>query len=290
MDRWTVENRTVLITGGNSGIGKATAGALARRNARVIITSRDPAAGARAAADIARTAGATVEVMDLDLASFESIRRCAASVEARRCDLAVLINNAGVFIGRRRATADGFEVTLGVNHLGHFLLTCLLTNRLRASAPARIINVSSGAHHRAERGVEELLVGRHRYRATDAYAGSKLANVLFSRELARRLEGTGVTAFALHPGVVATRIAQDGDTRIAGYLWKAAKPFQLSPDEGAQTSVFVATEPGLDLHSGGYFSEARLAPVSEAAQDAAAARRLWVTSERLTGCRFPPSA
>ena len=111
--------------------------------------------------------------------------------------------------------------------------------------------------------------------------------MLFSRELARRLEGTGVTAFALHPGVVATRIAQDGDTRIAGYLWKAAKPFQLSPDEGAQTSVFVATEPGLDLHSGGYFSEARLAPVSEAAQDAVAARRLWATSERLTGCQFP---
>ena len=280
----------MLITGGNSGIGKATAMALARRNARVIITSRDAAEGARAAADIARTAGATVEVMDLDLASFDSIRRCAASVEARRHDLAVLINNAGVFIGRRRATADGFEMTLGVNHLGHFLLTGLLIDRLRACAPARIINVSSGAHHRAERGVEELRVGRNRYRATDAYAQSKLANVLFSRELARRLEGTGVTAYALHPGVVATRIAQDGDTRIAGYLWKAAKPFQLSPDEGAQTSVFVATEPGLGLHSGGYFSEARLAPVSEAAQDAAAARRLWVTSERLTGCRFPPSA
>ncbi len=280
----------MLITGGNSGIGKATAMALARRNARVIITSRDAAEGARAAADIARTAGATVEVMDLDLASFDSIRRCAASVEARRYDLAVLINNAGVFIGRRRATADGFEMTLGVNHLGHFLLTGLLIDRLRACAPARIINVSSGAHHRAERGVEELRVGRNRYRATDAYAQSKLANVLFSRELARRLEGTGVTAYALHPGVVATRIAQDGDTRIAGYLWKAAKPFQLSPDEGAQTSVFVATEPGLGLHSGGYFSEARLAPVSEAAQDAAAARRLWVTSERLTGCRFPPSA
>jgi NAD(P)-dependent dehydrogenase (short-subunit alcohol dehydrogenase family) len=290
MDRWTVEGRTVLITGGNSGIGKATAMALARRNARVIITSRDAAAGGRAAAGIARAAGATVEVMDLDLASFDSIRRFAASVEARRCDLAVLINNAGVFIGRRRATADGFEMTFGVNHLGHFLLTCLLINRLRSCAPARIINVSSGAHHRAEQGVEELRVGRYRYRATDAYARSKLANVLFSRELARRLEGTGVTAFALHPGVVATRIAQDGDTRIAGYLWRVAKPFQLSPDEGAQTSVFVATEPGLDLHSGGYFSEARLAPVSEAAQDAAAARRLWVTSERVTGCQFPASA
>jgi NAD(P)-dependent dehydrogenase (short-subunit alcohol dehydrogenase family) len=288
MSDWTVKGRTVLITGGNSGIGKATATALARHGANVVITSRDEGAGERAAADIAEQAGTSVEVLPLDLASFASIRSCAAAVSARFEDLAVLIDNAGVFIGRRRLTAEGFEMTFGVNHLGHFLLTCLLFDRLQASAPSRIITVSSGAHHRAAAGLDmgDLNVDRRRYRAVRAYSDSKLANVLFTRELARRLDGTGVTAYVLHPGVVATRMAQDGDTRVAGYFWKLAKPFQISPTAGATTSVYLATEPEIESHSGDYFSESRPAPVSRAAGDDATARRLWELSEAMTGCRL----
>lgn len=288
MSDWTVKGRTVLITGGNSGIGKATATALARCGADVAITSRDRDAGERAAADIAKQAGTSVEVLPLDLASFASIRSCAAAVNTRFGDLAALINNAGVFIGRRRLTAEGFEMTFGVNHLGHFLLTCLLFDRMQASAPSRIITVSSGAHHRAAAGLDlgDLNADRRRYRAVRAYSDSKLANVLFTRELARRSDGTGVTAYVLHPGVVATRMAQDGDTRVAGYLWKLAKPFQISPEAGAATSVYLATEPGIESRSGDYFSESRPAPVSAAAGEDDAARRLWKLSEAMTGCEL----
>ena len=288
MSEWTVEGRTVLITGGNSGIGRATATALARRGADVVITSRDEAAGHRAAVAIAEHAGRAVAVQQLDLASFASIHNCAAAVGSRSPDLSVLINNAGVFIGNRRPTAEGFEMTFGVNHLGHFLLTCLFLDRLRAAAPSRVITVSSAAHHRAAGlDVRDLNADRRRYRATRAYSESKLANVLFTRELARRLHDTAVTAFALHPGVVATRIAQDGDTRVAGYLWKLAKPFQISPEEGSRTAVYLATEPGIESHSGAYFAESRPAPVSTAARDAAVAQRLWELSEAMTDCRFP---
>lgn len=281
----TMQGKQVLITGGNTGIGKATAIALARMGAAVTITTRDLAKGQEAVADIRRASGSdAVEVMRLDLASLADVRRFAAEYLEGHPQLHVLINNAGLILSERSETADGFETTFGVNHLGHFLLTHLLLDRLKASAPARIIVLSSDAHHMVSGLDFDDLQARRSYRGLRVYARSKLANALFVLELAERLRGTGVTVNAVHPGVVRSGFGLDNDTSGLMKLYlKLAGRFMLTPEQGARTSIHVATAPELETTSGMYFAKSKLRRPSRAALDRAAALRLWEVSEQLTG-------
>jgi retinol dehydrogenase 12 len=244
---------TFLITGGNTGIGLATAIALAREGGRVHIACRSAAAGEAAAERIKSESGsADVRLLALDLASLSSVRACAAAFLALDEPLHVLVNNAGVG-GQRGLTADGFEQHFGVNHLGHFALTQLLLDRLKASGPgARVVNVSSDAHYNA-RGIDFAAVRRPTTTFTGMreYAVSKLCNVLFTQELARRLAGAGVTSYALHPGVVASDIWR----RVP----RLARPFitrrMLTTEQGAATSVYCATSPAVAADSGLFYDK-----------------------------------
>lgn len=281
----TMQGKHVLITGGNTGIGKATAVELARMGASVTITSRDPAKGAAALADIRRLAGSdAVELMRLDLASLAEVRRFAAEYLAGHPRLDVLINNAGLVLTDRSETVDGFETTFGVNHLGHFLLTHLLLDRLKASAPARIVVLASDAHRMA-RGLDfDDLQSRRSYRGLPVYCRSKLANLLFTLELAERLRGTGVTVNAVHPGVVRSGFGLDGDTRgLYRFFVGLAGHFMISPEQGALTSIHVASAPELENTSGLYFAKSKLRRPTRFAVDRSAALRLWEISEQLTG-------
>jgi NAD(P)-dependent dehydrogenase (short-subunit alcohol dehydrogenase family) len=273
-----------LITGGNAGIGKETAVELASMGAQVTITARDPARGAAALDEIRTRSGRDdVEVMALDLARLASVREFAAAFAARHDRLDVLVNNAGLVLSSRRETVDGYEMTFQVNHLGHFLLTELLRDQLAAGAPARVVNVSSDAHKSARRGLDfDDLQSQRRYRSFSVYGKTKLANILFTRELARRWDGTGVTANAVHPGFVASSFGRDGDTgRFGALLFPLLKPFALTAAQGAETSVYVASAPELEGITGGYWVKSAPASPSNAAQDAAAAARLWEVSEQL---------
>ncbi len=281
---WNIEGRTVLVTGGNSGIGRASAAAMAARGANAVITTRDSSVGARVAEELTASVGRSVRSMTLDLSDPSSTNDFAAQFLGSTSDLALLVNNAGVMLGRRTMSVDGFEMTFRVNHLGHFHLTCLLRDRLVDSAPARVITVASAAHYSADR--VELDPAGGLYRGFRTYARSKLANVLFGGELGRRLAGTGVSSFSLDPGVVATRIAQDGDTMFAGLAWKLMSYRMLTPEQGAATTVYAATDPQLEEHTGAYLSESRIADPSALARDAALASRLWDLSEEAVGCRF----
>jgi NAD(P)-dependent dehydrogenase (short-subunit alcohol dehydrogenase family) len=280
--------RTVVVTGANAGIGRATARALAGMRATVVLAVRDLERGADARADIERTTGnPNVEVRQLDLASLASVRRFATSFAEAHEHLHVLVNNAGLILDQRRTTEDGFEMTFGVNHLGHFALTNLLLPKLQASAPARVINVSSVAHRFAVRGLDRTdLQSEQAYRAFGVYGRSKLANVLFTNELARRLEGTGVTANSLHPGNVHSNLASDGDAGALSWWMRTFGPYVLmTPEKGARTSVKLASSshPAVASSTGGYWSHGRRWRPSRAARSAEAARWLWDESERLVG-------
>jgi len=283
---WSIEDRTVIVTGANSGIGLATAEELARRGANVFLAVRDPDLGRAAAERITATTGRSTTTATIDLASFASIRSFADRFTEEHGRTDVLINNAGVFMGSRRQTADGFETTMGVNHLGPFLLTCLLASD-PASAPARIVTVASAMHSsaRPDPGFQKLAT-HGRYSGTAAYARSKLANILFTGELARRLSSTESVAFSAHPGMVATRIAGDGDSRIVALAWKAASRWLQTPAQGASTSVYLATEPGIEHLSGAYFVGEHTVEPSPAARDERVAARLWSLSTEATGCEF----
>jgi NAD(P)-dependent dehydrogenase (short-subunit alcohol dehydrogenase family) len=281
--------RHVVITGGNSGIGLEAAVGLAQLGAHIVIAVRNTGKGERAVNEIRDRAGtAAVEQMPIDLASLASIRAFAEAWRARGEPLHVLLNNAGLLLRSRTTTADGFETTFGVNHLGHFLLTALLRDALVASAPARVATVSSGAHNGARRGLafDDLMWERRRYSGMGmgAYCASKLANVMFTRELARRLVGTGVTANALHPGFVASNFAREGDGgRLGDIGMRLLRPFALSPAKGARTSIHVASAPELEGVSGEYFYKCAPAKVSAHALDDGACARLWQVSEQLVG-------
>jgi NAD(P)-dependent dehydrogenase (short-subunit alcohol dehydrogenase family) len=283
---WSIEDRTVVITGANSGIGFATATALARRGASVVVTARDPNRGRAAAERIENETGRTVVPLILDLASFDSVRSFVGRLTQDHGRPDVLINNAGVYLGSERRTTDGHEWTMGVNHLGPFLLTCLLSSN-PATRPHRVVTVASEMHRSTRRdpGFGELeMPGR--YRGTQAYARSKLANILFTRELARRLDDTGDAAFAVHPGMVATRITRDGDSRLGALAWKLGSRWMRTPAEGAATSVYLATEPHVDSLNGGYFADRHPIDPGPAAQNDEAAARLWAASADATGCSF----
>ncbi len=280
----TMNGKTVIITGGNSGIGLETGVALAKAGASVVITARDPGRGKRAVEDIKDRAGSdSVELVVFDLASLASVRSGAAELLDLCPRIDVLVNNAGLVLTERRETEDGYETTFAVNHLGPFLLTILLLDRIKESAPARIVNVASTAHKGAGKGLDfDDLQNTGRYRQMRVYAQSKLANILFTTELARRLEGTGVTANSLHPGTVRTGYGRDGDTTgLLGLGIKLAARFFISPEKGADTSIYLASSPDVAGVSGKYFVKRTVRQPSKAAQDVDAARRLWDVSEQL---------
>jgi NAD(P)-dependent dehydrogenase (short-subunit alcohol dehydrogenase family) len=283
----TMEGKTVIVTGANSGIGLETAAGLARMGARVVITGRNREKSERALEVI----GGKSEVVVFDLSDLSSVRQGAEELLARCGRIDVLVNNAGLVHSSRRLSADGFEMTFAVNHLGPVLLTNLLIERIKQSAPARIVNVASDAHKAARRGLDfdDLHTERGRYRGMNVYGRSKLANILFTVELARRLEGSGVTANSLHPGTVRTGFGGDGDTGLLGIGIKIAQPFMLSPAKGAATSIYLASSPEVEGVSGKYFVRKKPATPSAAARDEEAAKRLWEESERLVGLSSVPS-
>lgn len=278
--------RTVIVTGGNSGIGFETAAALAGAGARVIITARDRERGGAAVEEIrARGGSGSVELSVFDLGRLESVREGAADLLGRASRIDVLVNNAGLMLTERRETADGFETTFGVNHLGPFLLTMLLLDRVRESAPARIVNVSSTAHQSARNGLDfDDLQSTKGYAGMAVYGRSKLANIYFTTELARRLSGTGVTVNSLHPGTIRSGFGGDGDAGgFFGWGIKVARPFMAGPAKGAETSVYLASAPEVEGVTGQFFAKCRPKTPSKAARDDAAAARLWELSEQMVG-------
>jgi len=281
----SMDGKVVVITGGNAGIGKEAAVGLAMLGATVVITARNAAKGAAALEEIAsRTGSSTVEVMALDLADFSSIRSFTNEFLATHDRLDVLLENAGLLLSERSTTRQGFETTFGVNHVGHFLLTDLLLDRLRESAPSRIVVVASHAHKSARQGLDfdDLQTEHQKYAGLKTYSRSKLANVYFARELARRLEGTGVTVNALHPGFVASDFARDGDTGpLMSVGVRIARPFAINTRKGALTSVYLASSREVDSVTGKYFHKCRAVRPSKIAQDDDAARRLWEATEAL---------
>jgi NAD(P)-dependent dehydrogenase (short-subunit alcohol dehydrogenase family) len=277
-----LRDKTCVVTGATSGIGEETALALAGEGARLVIVARSHERGTKTLERIrAETGNPRVELALADLASLAEIRRLAQELLAACPQIHVLVNNAGVMNLTRRVTIDGFEETFAVNHLAYYALTNLLLDRLRASAPARIVNVASDAHKFGPLDPDDLH-SEKRYRAMRVYGRSKSANILFTVELARRLQGTGVTVNAVHPGAVASRLGKNNGP-FSRALSSLLAPFFLSPERGARTSVHVATAPELANVSGRYFAKEREARTTAAAQDPALARRLWDESARLTG-------
>ena len=274
-----LDGRTVLITGGNRGIGREASEGLAREGARVLLVSRDPAAGERAAREIRMVTGnGEVEAVQGDVSTQAGVRALATEVESRVDGLDVLIHNAAIVTRQRVVTADGLELQFAVNHLAPFLLTRLLLPLLQASVPARVITVSSQAHRRGRMRWDDLQ-GERRYSRNAAYSNSKLANILFTRELARRLESTGITAICLHPGVYATGVL----STLVGFLGTIVNAFLPGPEEGGKVLVELASDPALTGVTGVYFNRTTPAEPSAAARDPEAARRLWEISEGLTG-------
>jgi len=277
--------KAIVITGANSGIGLETARELARGGATIVMACRDPGRAAAARADILATVPhARLELVALDLASLASVHACADTLAARWPKIDVLINNAGLFPFKRQSTADGFEMQFGVNHLAHFLFTQRLMPQLLEAGTPRVINVASMMHHLGKLDFESLR-GEKPYGALKAYAQSKLCNVLFTRELARRHEGDGLLTWSLHPGPVGTNIMGRG--LLNRILYRLIGAY-MSARRGARTSVYLASADGIEGTSGAYYDEfLKVKPGSKLSQDAALARKLWEESERLvaTGAR-----
>ncbi len=275
-----MRSKVCLVTGANSGIGKATALALAVQGATVAMVCRDRGRGEAAMAEIAEMSrNESVDLLVADLSSQGAIRRLAEEFARRHRRLDVLVNNAGAIIGTRRLTEDGVEATFALNHLAYFLLTNLLLDLLKASAPSRIVNVSSNAHKGATIDFDDLQMERG-YTGMRVYDHSKLANVLFTYELAKRLEGTGVAANCMHPGVVATTLAKDAALWLR-ILWPLMSPMLLSPEKGAETVIYLASSPDVEGVTGKYFVEKTPVKTSEESYNKEVASRLWDASAEL---------
>ncbi len=274
--------RTVIVTGANAGIGFETSLALAAQGDHVIMTARDPRRGAEALDQVRQRSGnLTTELMILDLASFASINKFTSEFTATNNRLDVLVNNAGLVLSKRALTAEGFEMTFGVNHLGHFLLTQKLIDPLTNTEGARVVVVSSDAHRFARSGLDfNDLQAEKSYKPFSVYGKSKLANIYFARELSRRLPQVKVNS--LHPGFVRSRFARDGDSgRIMDIAMAPARLFAISPAKGARTSIYLAN--ATDLDTGKYYAKSKPSVPSKAAHDSEAAKRLWSISEDLIG-------
>ena len=279
----SMTGKTVLITGATGGIGRAAAVALSSMGARIGITGRDRVRAEYAAATIARQSGnSAVDVFVADMSSQAEVRRLADEVLAAYPRLDVLLNNVGGFWAHRHATADGLEHTFALNHLAPFLLTSLLLERLKTSAPARVVTVSSGAQSMGSIDFDDLM-GDRKYSGQRAYNQSKLANVMFTYELAKRLEGTGVTATVLHPGITSTDFGREDQARGWGPLIAVMRRFMKSPDQGAETSVYLASSLGAEGLTGRYFANRTPKKTHRASYDAAITARLWQVSADLVG-------
>ncbi|MGH2445372.1 MAG: SDR family oxidoreductase [Candidatus Limnocylindria bacterium] len=273
--------KTVLVTGATGGIGRATATRLASMGARVGITGRNLDRAQRAAGEIASESGnAVVDVFVADMSSQAEVRRLAGDILATYRRLDVLINNVGGFWSHRHVTSDGLEHTFALNHLAPFLLTSLLLDRLKASAPARIVTVSSGAQSMGKIDFDDLM-GERTYSGQTAYNQSKLANVMFTYELARRLVGTGVTATALHPGVTNTAFSAEDPSRAFAPLVTLMRPFMKKPERGADTPVFLASAREAEGLTGLYFANREPKKSNKLSYDRSATARLWRVSAQL---------
>jgi NAD(P)-dependent dehydrogenase (short-subunit alcohol dehydrogenase family) len=274
--------RTVLVTGGTGGIGRATALGLAAMGAHLAITGRDPGRAEAAARDIRAAGGGQVDVFVADLSSQAEVRRLAGEVLQRLSRIDVLVNNAGGYWNTRHVTADGLERTFALNHLAPFLLTSLLLDRLNQGAPARVITVSSNVHAMGRIDFGDLQ-GERSYSGARAYNQSKLANVLFTYELARRLQAACVTANALHPGVVRTSFGAGDPGTVQRIFTPFMRPLMKSPARGAATSIHLASAPGLEQVTGRYFAGSKPRKSAGRSYDQAAAARLWQASADLAG-------
>jgi NAD(P)-dependent dehydrogenase (short-subunit alcohol dehydrogenase family) len=275
-------NRLCLITGANSGIGLVTARELARQGMDLILVCRNAAKGAQARQDVlAVSRTKNVDLLSGDLADFGSVRKLAAEVQGRYGHLDVLVNNAGLLVDQRTTTPQGIEMTFATNHLGPFLLTNLLLGLLRKGRAPRIVHVSSEAHRFARFQPDDLAAPK-KYRSMIAYGNSKLANILFSNELARRLAPDGITSNSLHPGVVKTNFGA-GSSGIMGLLSGLAGPFLLTPEQGAETSIYLAASPEVQGRTGLYYDKKKPKTPSRDARSDYFARELWELSSRLTG-------
>ncbi|XP_026233714.1 retinol dehydrogenase 11 [Anabas testudineus] len=281
-----LDGKTVLVTGANTGIGKETALDMARRGARVILACRDLTRARIAADEIRQKSGnGNVVVKKVDLASLQSVRDFAKDITENEERLDVLINNAGIMMCPKWKTDDGFEMQFGVNHLGHFLLTNCLLDLLKKSAPSRIVIVSSLAHERGRIHFDDINLDKN-YTPETSYRQSKLANVLFGRELASRLQGTGVTVYSLHPGVIRTELGRHFFPSLP--LWKRMLIIPMgmlikSPWEGAQTTIYCAVDESVSNNSGLYYSDCAPKKAAPQAQDDAAAKKLWDLSTSMVG-------
>ncbi len=275
--------KVVLITGGTGGIGKATAIGLASLGARVGITGRDLARAEQAAADIRAASGySVVDAFAANMTSQAEVHRLAVAVLAAYPRLDVLVNNVGGFWAHRHPTADGLERTFALNYLAPFLLTNLLLDRLKASAPARVVTVSSGAQSMGRIDFDDLQ-GARNYSGQRAYSQSKLATVMFTNELARRLEGTGVTATSLHPGVVRTNFGAEDQARFFAVISRVALPLLKTPAQGAKTAIYLASSPDMDGVTGQFFANRKPKIANKLAYDTDMTARLWQVSADLVG-------
>jgi len=274
-------NKLFLITGATNGIGKAAAQAIAAQGGRVVIVGRNAAKAEAVTAELRQASGnPQIDFLLADLSPMAEVRRLAGEFLARYERLDVLVNNAGAFFMRRQETVDGLEMTFALNHLSYFLLTTLLLGTLQASAPARVVNVSSGAESGAKVNWDDLQL-RQKYRGFEAYALSKRFNLYFTYELARRLAGTGVTVNAVHPGMVATGMWANPFGRLGGLVEPLTRLAMKSPEQAAETVVYLATAPEVEGVTGKYFVDMKERYSSRASQDPAAAQRAWQASEAL---------
>jgi len=282
---WSIDQRNVIVTGGTSGIGKAVASALAASGASVTITSRSRERADAAALEIQGTLDTHVEELIVDFSDLESVRNAATEYLTSHDDLAVLVNNAGVVMGSTSRTVDGYETTFATNHLGPFLLTSLLLELLETSAPSRIINTSSVAHTYAKDGIvfDDLDFDERHYRFMEVYGHSKLANILHAHEINTRYGDRGITATAVHPGIVRTGLGSGGTSWVVGLVGRIGGRWMKTPEKGADTIVWLATEPEIDIGKGIYFEDRQVSKSTRHARDADQALRLWDVSERLTG-------
>ncbi len=281
-----MHNKTIIVTGANAGIGRVTALELAKMGARVVMVCRDKERGAAAQKDIiAQTGNTKVDLLLADLSSQQSIRQLAATIQQKYNRLDVLVNNAGAMFASRQLTVDGLEMTFALNHLNYFLLTHLLLDLLKASAPSRIVNVSSEAHRGAKLDFADLQHEKS-FPGFSVYGQSKLANIYFTYELARRLEGTGVTVNALHPGFVATNFAKNN-----GLMYQVGmvfmRPFAMNDQKGAATQIYLASSPEVEGVTGKYFNKKKAVASSGVSYDVAAAQQLWSISESLSQIPLP---
>jgi len=271
-----VKNKICVVTGATDGIGKVTAMSLARMGATVVGVGRNAQKTAAVTQEIKQATGnQAIEFLVADLSQVQQVRQVAAEFKRRYARLDVLVNNAGGYFARRQETAEGREMTWALNHLNYFVLTNELLDILKASAPSRIVNVSSDAHQGSSLNLNDVEFKQGYGQGWKPYAHSKLANVMFTYELARRLNGANVTANALHPGFVATKFGHNNGSLVSILMRSIQKLVALTPEKGAQTSIYLASAPAVEGVTGKYFSNSKVAASTKASYDTAAAARLW---------------